>query len=50
MKTARIIPVALLILLTAAIASGAGAPAGGPGGVVKSLPNVDTPGGGGKGI
>jgi len=47
MKTARIIPVAMLILLTAAMASGAEAPAGGPGELVKSLPNVDTPGGAG---
>ncbi|MDP6544094.1 MAG: flagellar type III secretion system pore protein FliP [Phycisphaerae bacterium] len=45
MKTSRIIPCVLLILLTAAIASGAEAPAGGPGDLVKSLPNIETPGG-----
>ena len=47
MKTSRTIPAALLILLTAAIASGAEAPAGGPGQLVKSLPDIDTPGGAG---
>ena len=48
MKTSRIIPVAMLILLTAAIASGAEAPpTPGAGDLVKSLPNIDTPGGSG---
>ena len=47
MKASRGILAALLILLTAAIASGAEAPAGGPGELVKSLPNIDTPGGAG---
>ncbi|MCP4378042.1 MAG: flagellar biosynthetic protein FliP, partial [bacterium] len=35
------------ILLTAAVASGAETPAGDGGGLLKSLPNIDTPGGGG---
>ena len=47
MKTSRSILIALLILLGAAIASGAETPAGGPGELVKSLPNIDTPGGAG---
>ena len=47
MKTSRTILVVVGILLTAATASGAEAPAGGPGELVKSLPNIDTPGGAG---
>jgi flagellar biosynthesis protein FliP len=45
MKASRTILIALLILLGASIASGAETPAAGPDALVKSLPNIDTPGG-----
>jgi len=47
MKVSRAIPSGLLILLIASIASGAEVPGGGPGDLVKSLPEIDTPGGAG---
>ncbi|MDP6636818.1 MAG: flagellar type III secretion system pore protein FliP [Phycisphaerae bacterium] len=47
MKTSRIISVALIVLMISAVAPAAQAPAGGPGGLVKSLPNIETPGGSG---
>jgi flagellar biosynthesis protein FliP len=47
MKTSRIILIAMSILLTAVVASGAETPAVDGGGLVKSLPNIDTPGGAG---
>ena len=45
MKTSRIILTAVLLLTVASIASGADAPPAGPDGLVKSLPNIETPGG-----
>jgi flagellar biosynthetic protein FliP len=47
MKISRAILAAALILFAAAIASGAEAPAAGPGELVKSLPDIDAPGGAG---
>lgn len=47
MKTSRIILAMLLVLLTVSTVCGAEAPASGPGELVKSLPNIDTPGGAG---
>ncbi|MDP7289909.1 MAG: flagellar biosynthetic protein FliP, partial [Phycisphaerae bacterium] len=45
MRTSRTIMAAMLILTFTVVATGAEAPAGGPGGLAESLPKIDTPGG-----